>query len=202
MLIIGLTGGIGSGKSTVARYFAELGVPIVDADVVARELVAPGSPALREIRAEFGDEVLRADGGLDRARLRELVFADAVRRRALEAILHPRVYAEMARRIAALAAPYCIAVVPLLLETGRRDFVDRVLVVDAAEDVQRARAQRRDGATAESVQAVMQSQLERSARRRAADDVIENHADLAALRQHVEALHRRYLALAAAAAES
>lgn len=202
MLIIGLTGGIGSGKSTVARYFAELGVPIVDADVVARELVAPGSPALREIRAEFGDEVLNTDGGLDRGRLRELVFADADRRRALEAILHPRVYAEMARRVAALDTPYCIAVVPLLLETGRRDFVDRVLVVDAAEDVQRARAQRRDGATAEGVQAVMQSQLERSARRRAADDVIENDADLAALRHYVEALHRRYLALAAAAAES
>lgn len=202
MLIIGLTGGIGSGKSTVARYFAELGVPIVDADVVARELVAPGSPALREIGAEFGDEVLNTDGGLDRGRLRELVFADADRRRALEAILHPRVYAEMARRIAAFDAPYCIAVVPLLLETGRRDYVDRVLVVDAAEDVQRTRAQRRDGATAEGVQAVMQSQLERSARRRAADDVIENDADLAALRHHVEALHRRYLALAAAAAES
>lgn len=196
--IVGLTGGIGSGKSTAARHFAALGVPVVDADLVARELVAPGSPALREIHARFGDEILRADGGLDRARLRELVFADPDRRRALEAILHPRVYAEMARRIAALDAPYCIAVIPLLLETGRRAFVDRVLVVDSSEALQRARARRRDGVTATVVNAVMRAQVDRPTRRASADDIIDNDGDLAALQRQVEVLHHRYLALAAA----
>ena len=199
MLVIGLTGGIGSGKSTVAQYFSELGVPVIDADVVARDVVVPGSEALRDIVAHFGTDVLRPDGTLDRARLRQHVFNNAAERRALEAILHPRIYDEMRRRIRLLRAPYCIAVIPLLLETGGRGFVDRVLVVDTSESLQRARAERRDGVTAEAVDAVMRAQVDRETRRRAADDLVSNDGDLDALKRETEALHRRYLALASAA---
>ena len=202
MLVIGLTGGIGSGKSTVARYFAELGVPVIDADVVSRDLVAPGGDALREIVARFGRDLLHADGTLDRARLRERVFRHPAERRALEDILHPRIYEEMRRRMRSLRATYCIAVIPLLLETGQRGFVDRLLVVDTSETVQRERAQRRDGVGAEQVDAVMRAQVDRETRLRAADDVIANEGDLDALQRATEALHRRYLALASAAGEA
>lgn len=199
MLVIGLTGGIGSGKSTVARYFAELGVPVIDADAVSRELVARGGDALREIVARFGHDVLHTDGTLDRARLRERVFHHPAERRALEDILHPRIYEEMRRRIRSLRAPYCIAVIPLLLETGQRGFVDRLLVVDTSETLQRVRAQRRDGVGAEQVDAVMRAQIDRETRLRAADDVIGNEGGLDALKRETEGLHRRYLALASAA---
>ena len=199
MLVIGLTGGIGSGKSTVARYFAEFGVPVIDADVVSRDLVAPGGDALREIVARFGRDVLHADGTLERTRLRERVFRHPAERRALEDILHPRIYEEMRRRIRSLRAPYCIAVIPLLLETGQRGFVDRLLVVDTSETLQRARAQRRDGVGAEQVDAVMRAQVDRETRLRAADDVIANEGDIHALQRETAALHRRYLALATAA---
>jgi len=198
MLIIGLTGGIGSGKSTVARYFERLGVPVIDAAVVARDVVSPGSDALHDIVECFGDEVLHPDRTLDRGRLRTLVFDDPERRAVLERILHPRIYAEMRRRIAALSAPYCIAVIPLLLETGRRDFVDRVLVIDVSEELQRARVEKRDRTDAAMVTAIMQAQVDRDSRRRAADDLISNDGDLAALERQAAALHHRYLALAAA----
>jgi len=197
MLIIGLTGGIGSGKSTVAHYFEQLGVPVIDADVVARDIVSPGSDALHDIVTRFGNEVLRPDGTLDRGRLRALVFDVPERRAALEGILHPRIYAEMRRRIAALSAPYCIAVIPLLLETDRRDFVDRVLVIDVSEELQRARVEKRDRADAAMVTAIMQAQVDRDSRRRAADDLISNDGDLAALERQAAALHQRYLTLAA-----
>lgn len=198
MLVIGLTGGIGSGKSTVARYFAQLGVPVIDADAVARDLVAPGGDTFHEIVAQFGADVLRPDGALDRARLRERVFQHPAERRALEDILHPRIYEEMRRQIMLLRAPYCVAVIPLLLETGRRDFVDRVLVVDASETLQRTRAQHRDGASAEEVDAVMRAQVNRETRRRAANDIISNEEDFEALKRETEVLHRRYLAMASA----
>lgn len=197
MLIIGLTGGIGSGKSTVARYFERLGAPVIDADVVARDVVSPGSDALHDVVERFGDGVLHPDGTLDRGRLRTLVFDDPERRTVLERILHPRIYAEMKRRIAALSAPYCIAVIPLLLETGRRDFVDRVLVIDVPEELQRARAQARDRTDAATVTAIMQAQVDRASRRRAADDLISNDGDLAALERQAATLHHRYLTLAA-----
>jgi dephospho-CoA kinase len=198
MLIIGLTGGIGCGKSTVADYFAQLGIPVLDADQLARELVAPGHPALEEIVAAFGPEILRADGTLDRTRLRRRVFADPEQRRHLEAILHPRIYAEMRQRSQTLNSPYCIWVIPLLLETGKTALVDRVLVVDTPEALQRERVLLRAGMDNDTLDAILRSQVSRNERLRAADDVIANNADLAQLQQRVTALHRRYLALAAA----
>ena len=200
MLIIGLTGGIGSGKSTVADYFAQQGVPVLDADLLARELVAPGSPALGEITAVFGPEILLTDGGLDRGQLRQRIFADASQRRRLEAILHPRIYAEMRRRTRSLHAPYCIWVIPLLLETGKTALVDRVLVVDSPETLQRKRALSRHGMDSATLDAIMRSQAARPERLRAANDVIVNNADLGQLRQRVVDLHHRYLDLAATAA--
>lgn len=199
MLIIGLTGGIGSGKSTVADYFAQQGIPVLDADLLARELVASGSPALGEITAVFGPSILLPDGGLDRVQLRQRVFADTSQRRRLEAILHPRIYAELRRRTRALHAPYCIWVIPLLLESGKTALVDRVLVVDSPEALQRERVLSRQGMDKATLDSIMNSQAARPARLRAADDVIVNNANLTRLRQQVVDLHHRYLDLAAAA---
>jgi dephospho-CoA kinase len=198
MLKIALTGGIGSGKSTAAGYFSELGVPVIDADQLARELVVPGSAAAEEIAAAFGPGVIGQEGHLDRARLRRIVFADPEQRRRLEAILHPRIYAEMRRRAQALQAPYCILVIPLLLETAETAIADRVLVVDAPEALQRARARARDGLSETDLDAVLQAQVSRAERLRAADDVLVNDGDAAQLRAAVAALHQRYLRLAAA----
>ena len=198
MLIIGLTGGIGSGKSTVAGYFAQHGIPVIDADQLARELVAPGSPALKEIIAVFGPNVLLPDGSLDRHLLRRLVFADPAQKRRLEAILHPRVYTELRYRTQALRTPYCIWVVPLLLETGGTALVDRVLVVDAPESLQRQRVLRRAGMDETTLEAILSSQVNRAERLGAADDVVVNDSDLSQLQQQVTALHHRYLALAGA----
>jgi len=198
MLKIALTGGIGTGKSIAAGYFAELGVPVIDADRLARELVVPGSPALLEIVAAFGPEVLGAEGELDRARLRHLVFSSPERRRRLEAILHPRIYAEMGRRAQALHAPYCILVIPLLLETGETAIADRILVVDAPEALQRKRVRARDGLNDAEFEAVLQAQVSRADRLRNADDVLVNDREPAQLKAAVAALHRRYLQRAAA----
>jgi len=198
MLKIALTGGIGTGKSIAAGYFAELGVPVIDADRLARELVVPGSPALLEIVAAFGPEVLGAEGELDRARLRHLVFSSPERRRRLEAILHPRIYAEMGRRTQALHAPYCILVIPLLLETGETAIADRILVVDAPEALQRKRVRARDGLNDAEFEAVLQAQVSRADRLRNADDVLVNDREPAQLKAAVAALHRRYLQRAAA----
>ena len=196
MLKIGLTGGIGSGKSTVAGYFADLGVPVIDADQLARELVAPGSPALAEIIAAFGGEMLLKDGNLDRKRLRQVIFADPRQRQRLESILHPLIYAEMRRRVETLQAPYCLLVIPLLLERGGTEFVDRILVVDVPESLQRERVHSRDGMSDGEIEAIRRTQVERAARLGAADDIISNDADLPHLRQQVTALHHRYLTLA------
>ncbi|MEK7322517.1 MAG: dephospho-CoA kinase [Pseudomonadota bacterium] len=199
MLIIGLTGGIGSGKSTVAAYFGELGVPVIDADVVARDVVVPGSDALREITAHFGAGILNPDGTLDRARLRGVVFRDTAQRGALEKIIHPRIYADIRRRIAALDAPYCVVVIPLLLETGQTGFVDRVLVVDSPEAARRTRVQARDGLSSEEIAAIMRSQAARPIRLAVADDIINNDGGLDRLQRQTEDLHQCYLGLAAAA---
>ena len=196
-LRIGLTGGIGSGKSTVSGRFAGLGVPVIDADEIARELVAPGAPGLAPVVAAFGTGILDEAGLLDRARLRRIVFADPARRRELEAILHPLVRQEIQRRVLEISAPYCIVAIPLLVETGQADLVDRVLVVDAPEALQRSRLAARAGWTEDDVEAAIRSQAPREARLRAADDVIVNDADLTALRQAVERLHARYLTLSA-----
>lgn len=198
MLRIGLTGGIASGKSTVARLFAQRGVPIVDTDEIARELVAPGCPALAEVAARFGPDVLLPDGSLDRARLRSRVLANPDERRALEAMLHPRIRKEVDRRLNALSAPYAIIVVPLLIETDFGQRVDRVLVVDATEEQQLARAVRRGGMSEAEARVMMLAQASRDKRRAAADDVIANTGDPSSLEPVVEQLHRKYLGLAKA----
>lgn len=196
MLVVGLTGGAGSGKSTVAARFAALGAPVIDADEVARALVEPGSPALAEIVAAFGAGILDPRGALDRAGLRRRVLDDPDLRRRLEAILHPRIRAEIRRRLAGLVAPYCLLVIPLLLESGREHYpVQRILVVDCPEALQRSRLQARSGWTDAEIDAMIAAQATRAQRLAAADDVILNDGGLDALEREVEVLHRRYLAL-------
>ncbi len=194
---IGLTGGIGSGKSSAAEIFRELGAAVVDTDAIAHELTRPGGAALSEIRSQFGADFIAADGGLDRPRMRRLVFNDPASKKKLEAILHPRIRAESAARLAAASEPYAIIAVPLLLETGAyAELTDRVLVVDCAEELQVARTMRRSAITADEVREIMAAQLPRSERLARADDVFHNDADMASLRRQAEALHIKYLALA------
>lgn len=191
-LLVGLTGGIGSGKSTVCALFAELGVPIIDADAIAREIVRPGTPALEEIAGAFGKAALAEDGTLKREVLRATVFGDPGRRRELEGILHPRIRAEIDRRLRRIDSPYCVVCVPLLFEAGWREVVDRALVVDAPPPLQIARTTARDGLTAAAVEAIMRAQAPREARLAQADDVITNDGDLAQLRARVAILHDQY----------
>ena len=196
MLRIGLTGGIGSGKSTVAALFAGHGVPVIDTDMIARELVAPGQPALAEIAREFGNELLDTHGQLDRARLRQRVFDDPAARRRLEAILHPRIRATVQDRLTTLDAPYCLIVVPLLVETKFDELVDRVLVVDVGEDRQRERVSRRDGVSTDAANQIIAAQTSRQERLAQADDVIYNDGRIDDLESEVGRLHAQYVALA------
>lgn len=196
MLAVGLTGGIGSGKSRVSDAFARLGVPVIDTDIIARELVAPGQPALDEIRAAFGDTVFTAEGELDRRALRQRIFSQPDQRRKLEAILHPRIRAEVRRQTAALSAPWVLIVIPLLLESGQGDLVQRVLVVDAPVELQRARTTQRDQISEEEVDRILAAQLSREQRLAAADDVIVNDGSLADLQQQVEKHYHFYNRLA------
>jgi len=199
MFTVGLTGGIGSGKSTVADCFAAHGVPVIDTDAIARDLTAPGGAALDAIRAIWGETVMRADGTLDRTALRRRVFADNAARHQLEAILHPRIRQVVERALATLAAPYALIVIPLLVETGGyRDVLNRVLVVDCPEELQVARVMARSGLAQDEVKAILAVQAGRAERLAAADDVIVNTATPAALRADVARLHQHYLALAAA----
>ena len=195
---IGLTGGIGSGKSVVAELFASLGIPIIDTDVIAREVVAPGSPGLRAVVDAFGTRVLNADGVLDRRHLRELAFGTPECRQRLEAILHPLIVARLEDLSRAAGGPYQILVVPLLIESGLADRVDRVLVVDCSEEVQRERLMVRDGETAAGADRILAAQLDRRSRLDHADDVLENHGSRAELQQQVQALHAMYLTQAGA----
>ena len=192
-LLVGLTGGIGSGKSTVAAQFAARGAPVVATDEIANQLTAPGGAAIAAIRAEFGDAVIRADGALDRDAMRERAFGDPSVRRRLEAILHPMIRAESQRRLAAAQGPYAMLVVPLLVESGdRAGGVDRVLVIDCPVDVQIERVMRRSGLTRARVESILAAQATRAQRLAAADDVIDNSGEPAALSAQVDALHRRY----------
>ena len=193
-----ITGGIASGKTTVTGAFAALGVPIFDADAISRELVVPGQPALAEIAATFGSDVLAPDGGLDRRRLRERIFADEAARRRLEAILHPRVRSELRARAAACNAPYCVLAIPLYTESAQAyDWVDRVLVIDVPEAVQLARLMQRDGTTEESARRALAAQATRAQRLALADDVIDNAGAIDDLPRVVARLHRLYTALSA-----
>ncbi len=193
--ILGLTGGIGSGKSAVAQHFVEQGVHLVDADHAARWVVEPGRPALAKIVEHFGREVLQADGQLDRAALRARVFAEADERRWLEALLHPLIGQEIMQYLARAESPYAILVSPLLIESGQHKLTQRVLVVDAPEQLQVQRTMRRDQTSAEQVQAILKAQASREERLRHADDVLVNDRDLPWLQTEVERLHHFYLTL-------
>ena len=198
-LRIALTGGIASGKSAVAAEFARAGVPVIDTDALAREVVAPGQPALAAVIAEFGPGILDGTGHLDRRQLRSIVFADPARRRALEAILHPAIRALQQARVAQVSGPYVVVAIPLLVEGGvPRADIDRVLVVDCPRELQCSRLLARDGETPAGAEAILAAQASREARLAVADDVLDNAGPLAALAPAVAALHARYLALAGA----
>lgn len=201
--VIALTGGIGSGKTSVANLFAELGATVIDTDEIAHALTAAGEAGTRAIAAEFGPDYLDADGALDRKRMRELVFSDAGAKKRLEALLHPMIRATVASRIAECSArpagevPYIVLVVPLLVETGAyREFSRRVLVVDCDEELQIARVVRRSGLAPDAVRAIMANQASRQERLRQADDVVRNDGDFEALRAAVSTLDQKFRALA------
>lgn len=195
-LRIGLTGGIASGKTTVANRFRTLGVPVIDADAVARSVVVPGQPALAEIVRRFGPDILAGSGTLDRRKLRDIVFADRDARADLETILHPRIRAQMEQQAATAVGPYLVLEIPLLIEGGATDRVDRILVVDVDESVQIARLTARDGGSAEQAREILASQVSRAARRARADDLLVNAGNLSDLQAAVDRLHAQYLVVA------
>ncbi|HTX04825.1 MAG TPA: dephospho-CoA kinase [Steroidobacteraceae bacterium] len=196
ILHVALTGGIASGKSTVAKFFAALGVPIIDTDQVAREVVEPGQPPLERLVERFGPAILTSDGHLDRPKLREIVFSDPKARADLEALTHPAIGSAVQAWSAAAGGPYQILIIPLLVEKGLTSQVDRVLVVDCGEELQIRRLQARDGSTLEQARAILNAQTSRAARLKAAHDVVQNEGDLSAVRDQVSLLHARYLELA------
>ncbi|HMK13424.1 MAG TPA: dephospho-CoA kinase [Burkholderiales bacterium] len=194
---VGLTGGIGSGKSSAARMFAELGILVVDTDAIAHQITAPGKPALAAIRRQFGPDIFASDGTLDRARLRKRIFSDPLAKKSLEALLHPLIRTEALQQLARCTTPYAVLVVPLLLETGElRGHVQQVLVVDCDETQQISRAMSRSRLNEAEVRAIMAGQLSRAARLKLADDVLSNESSQEHLQQQVESLHRKYLKLA------
>lgn len=201
MFVVGLTGGIGSGKSAAADEFARLGAAVVDTDVIARELTEKGGAAIAHIEKLFGSDFIEKSGAMDRKRMRDHVFADPAAKRALESLLHPLIREESARRIAAAerekSGPYVVHVVPLLIESpDYRRRVDRVLVVDAPEEVQLERVRLRSGLSESEVRGIMRTQVSRAERRAAADDIIDNAGNRDALRRQVAALHQKYLQFA------
>jgi len=198
--VVGLTGGIGTGKSAAAEEFARLGATVVDTDAIARELTEAGGAALPHIKSLFGDAFITARGAMDRDAMRKHVFSDPKAKQALEGLLHPMIRAEADRRIAAAAGPYVVYVVPLLIESGgQRDRVQRILVVDAPESLQVVRVRARSGLSDKEIRAIVAQQASRQARLAAADDVIENSASLDALRKQVAALDARYRKMAVSA---
>lgn len=197
MLVVALTGGIGSGKSAVSRHLETLGVPVIDADLLARRMVEPGAPALQEIQAAFGGHLVDKTGQLDRAALREIVFQQPEERARLEAILHPRIRQAMATWLEQQEAPYAVVVIPLLFETGQQDMADRILVVDCEKERQIERVLARDALSPVQVKQILAAQVDRETRLAGADDIIENNGTLAELIAATGAMHRRYLELAA-----
>ena len=195
-LRIGLTGGIASGKSTVAEMFVALDVTIIDTDLIAREIVAPGEPALDDIRHEFGDSVFDDEGNLDRSAMRRIIFADPDAKARLESIMHPRIQAVTYERAANAGGRYQIIAVPLLTQSPIRDFVDRVLVVDCDEKTQIRRLVARDNESEGQARRILAAQASRDERLEIADDIIRNDGDLEATLQQVKTLHHRYLAMA------
>ena len=194
-LVIGLTGGIGSGKTTVANIFAELGIELVDADIVAREVVSTGTKGLAQIVARFGNDILNPDASLNRAKLRELIFSKDVDREWLNALLHPMIRTEMLNQLDSTQSPYSILIAPLLFENGLDRLVNRTLLVDISPKQQRNRTIIRDSVSAEQVQSIIDSQASREDKLSKADDVIDNHGEISALRSKIIALHNNYLKL-------
>lgn len=192
---VGITGGIGSGKTAASDYFAAVGIVVVDADVVSRECVALGEPALATILQRFGDEVLLPDGNLNRTAMRERVFKDANERLWLEALLHPLIGERIQAQISTATSGYTMLVSPLLLETEQRQAVDRILLIDVTEQVQLERTIARDGNTVDQVKRIMAAQMSRNERRKLADDVVGNDGDIKTLHAKLEHLHNKYLAL-------
>ena len=195
MLVIGLTGGIGSGKTTVANEFAKLGITLVDADLLAREVVEPGSSALVAIAERFGSDILDSNGALKRTELRHIVFANKDHKLWLEQLLHPLIRELMLSRIQSANSPYCLLVSPLLLETGQSTLVQRVLVVDVSPETQVKRTLKRDNSNAETIKAIMAAQIDRESRLNKAQDVINNDGGIDELKSKVLALHHQYLEL-------
>jgi dephospho-CoA kinase len=193
---VGLTGGIASGKSTAAKFFGALGVPIIDTDQLARDVVEPGQPPLERLVERFGPSILTEDGHLDRPALRNIVFSDPKARADLEALTHPAIGAAVEARSAELGGIYQILVLPLLVEKNLGSQLNRVLVVDCDEELQIRRVQSRDGSTLEQARAILNAQASRASRLKAAHDVIKNEGDMSAVREQVEQLHTRYLELA------
>jgi len=202
MIIIGLTGGIGSGKTTVSNLFSELGITVVDADIAAREVVEPGSTALKEIQAHFGDGTINPDGSLNRQALREQVFNNETERHWLEALLHPLIKKRLERQLKTTHSMYAILSSPLLLETDQHQLTQRILVIDVPEALQLDRASSRDQNSREQIKAIMAAQMDRKARCERADDIILNDSDTDQLKAKVLSLHQRYLELAKAQQEN
>ena len=196
MLVIGLTGGIASGKSTASRFFQSQGIHVIDADIIARELVEPGQPALQQIVDIFGKDILDDAQQLNRAKLRDIVFVNEDSRLKLEAILHPLISAAMRERLQTIDGPYCVLAIPLLAETGRTPMIDRVLVIDTEVELQIQRLRRRDGLDDQTIAALLKAQATREQRLAIADDVITNNAGLDDFEQQLRRLHQHYLQLA------
>lgn len=195
MLVIGLTGGIGSGKSTVAGLFAKKGITIIDTDIISREITQPGKPALAKIVEHFGESILLPNKSLDRAKLRLIIFSDHDERAWLEQLLHPLIRDEMHKQVTESQSPYCIAVIPLLLESKPNPLINRILVVDTHEAQQIKRVQSRDNASNDEVEAILKTQVSRAERLKAADDIIENTRSMDNLSTQVSGLHEQYLLL-------
>jgi len=193
LLKIGLTGGIGCGKTTVAKLFEQLGVPVIDADEIAHQLVEPGQPPLQAIVKVFGANILNSDGSLNRDCLRDAVFSDPSKKKQLEAVLHPEVFSAMQKAIEKLEKPYCIVCIPLLFETGKTDFVDRILVVDCPVADQIERITKRNGFEKNRIMSIIDSQVDREFRLKHADDVIDNSGDGNGLAEQVKKLHNFYV---------
>lgn len=193
MLKVGLTGGIGCGKSTVAKIFADLNIPVLDADEIAHRLVEKGQPALAQIQLEFGTDILNPDASLNRKKLRELIFSEPRQKQKLESILHPLVYQAIQTALEQLSAPYCIISVPLLFETGMTHLVDRILVIDCPVEVQIERVKIRDKLSVETIQSIIDHQVSRACRKAKADDLIDNSDTDYGLAEQVKKLHNLYL---------
>jgi dephospho-CoA kinase len=196
MYIVGLTGGIGSGKSTVAQCFKDLNIDVIDADQIARDVVKPGSIAFNQVVNHFGSEAVQRDGELNRSFIRKQIFADLQKKNWLETLLHPLIHAEAHRQIHLSKDPYCLYMAPLLIENKLQSMVHRVLVVDVDPELQLHRAATRDKSHQEEIKKIIDSQIARQTRLDFADDIIDNSGDLGSLKQQVAALHRIYCELA------